>query len=89
MQCATDRAGFYYEKSSFAAAVLSLIRRQLKSLVVGYIILQIRGYTTAIVETCQLGLEFCVTKVAAVSITCIRIVLGAGPQEPQSRTGPA
>jgi hypothetical protein len=42
MQCATDRAGFYYEKSSFAAAVLSLIRRQLKSLVVGYIILQIR-----------------------------------------------
>ena len=63
MQCATYRAGFYYERGSFAAAVLSLIRRQLKSLVVGYIILQIRGYTTAIVQTCQLGLEFCVTKV--------------------------
>ena len=74
MQCATNRAGFYYEKSSLAAAVLGLVRRQLKSLVVGYIILQIKGCTTAI------GLEFCVTKVilkmsliypltAAVSIT--------------------
>jgi hypothetical protein len=80
MQCATNRAGFYYEKSSLAAAVLGLVRRQLKSLVVGYIILQIKGCTTAIVQTCRLGLEFCVTKVilkmsliypltAAVSIT--------------------
>ena len=63
MQCATNRAGFYYEKSSLAAAVLGLVRRQLKSLVVGYTILQIKECTTAIVQACRLGLKFCVTKV--------------------------
>ena len=42
--------------------MLSLVRR-LKGLVVGYIILQIRICTTAIVQTYRLGLKFYVTKV--------------------------
>ena len=80
MQCATNRAGFYYEKSSLAAAVLGLVRRQLKSLVVGYIILQIKECTTAIVQACRLGLKMSLYPFNSGGVNHV----GAGPQDQEA-----